>query len=696
MATEYDTARSQYDNYRFCYDNGHADWVAKAKVCFDFWASRQWSQKDKNRNDLAGRPSLTLNIIESLVRTMQGVQQALRNDVRYAATQDASAEDARVRDALWLHAQQENDYEFLESAMYVKGLIMGRAYVDVRVSYDESIQGNVKIRGRRSQDVVLDPSVDTYDPNQDWPQVFTRRWASYQDIVHLFGKDKADAIGMRTHPEWLDYEDTFQSQQMGRLPYYTSGGIIDPAMVRAYLLLDRQYSVVKQKECFIDLQTGDYSEIPETWDRNRIAHVLEQASGVGTMKRKVKTVRWDVTCENTVLHSDDSPYDDFTIVPFFPTFIDGISKGIVEDLIDPQMLYNKMTSNELHIISTTANSGYKVKKGSLKNMTPQELEERGARAGFVAELDNVEDLEKITPNNIPAGHDRLSFKADQIMHQLAGVPDGARGFARDDASGSKVREDQAGQDLNAASWLGNLHYTKKLVARRVLACQRAHYTETRVIQINRGTTMVPNMESVTINQPTAEGGMLNDITKGKFTAVLVPAPSRTTMSESDFKLMLELRKLGIAIPDAMLIELSPASNKSQIIQMLQGDSNERQQKAEEAEQQLAQIEAQKTLAMAKKESAAADLNSARAEKFAIEAASDPDASYERVETARIAAEQKQHAERLALDRQKQADTRTFQDKQVALQLAQMDNDRAIAEAKAKEQKSSLRRDKKPT
>jgi hypothetical protein len=694
MSTDYDTARSQYDNYRFCYDNGHAEWVAKARTCFEFWNSKQWSQKDINKNLLAGKPSLTLNIIESLIRTMSGVQQALRNDVRYAAWQNASQADAQVRDSLWLHAQQANDYEFLETNAYIKGLIMGRAYLDVRISRDNSMMGWVKIRGRRSQDVILDPSIETYDPAENWPQVITRRYASYADIKNLFGVDKAEAVGRNTCPEWMDYEDSFLTQQMGRLPYYQSGSIGDPDIVRSYLLIDRQYKTMKRKECFVDLTTGEFREIPETWDRNRIADVIAKAGGLGTMYRMVNTVRWAVTCDHVVMHDEDSPYDEFTTVPFFPSFIDGVSKGIVEDLIDPQQLYNKMTSSELHIISTTANSGYKVKVGALKNMTPQELEERGARAGFVAELDDVNHLEKITPNQVPAGHDRLSYKADLIMRQLAGTPNGARGFARDDASGDKVMQDQAGQDLNAAAWLGNLHYTKKLVARRVLDCQRAYYTETRVLQINHGSTLVPKMQELTINQPTPEGQVLNDISKGAFTTVLVPSPSRTTMSEADFKLMLELRKLGIGIPDQLLIELSPASNKSQIIQALVGDSNERQAQMEQAEVEKQAIEAEKTLAMAEKEKAAAALNMARAEKFAVEAASDPDASYERVESARIAAEQQQHAEKLALDRQKQADTKQYQNKQVALQLAKLDNDREIAEAKAKEaRKASPRRGK---
>src|SRR5690606_15056267 len=157
---------------------------------------------------------------------------------------------------------------------------------------------------------------------------------------------------------------------------YALGNEIDLKNLRAHLAVERQYQVIKRKDVFVDVETGDWSEIPETWDRERIGKVLRLTPGLTTMAREVKTIRWTLTVEDEVLHDSDSPYKHFTVVPYFPTFIDGVSKGAVESLIDPQMLYNKMTSSELHIISTTANSGYKLKAGSLQNMTPEELEER--------------------------------------------------------------------------------------------------------------------------------------------------------------------------------------------------------------------------------------------------------------------------------------------------------------------------------
>jgi hypothetical protein len=681
MSTDRHKAQHQYELFRWCYENGHDRWVEKASRCFSFYRGDQWDARDIARLAREGRPHLTLNVVESLVRSMKGVQRALRNDVRFLPVSDATVDDARVRDMLWLHTQNENDYDSLETELWEKGLIMARAYLDVRVDFDDSTRGHVKIRGKRSQDVVLDPSCDTYDP-VGWPRVFDNRWVSFSDLKQMFGKEKAEAVGFNALPGWYDYEDAFMSQQMGQLPYYRFDALSDPKQVRAYRLLDHQYYVHKDKDVFIDTETGDVSEIPETWDREKIGRVLSSVPGLGTIKRKMKTVRWCVSCEGELMFDDDSPYKWFTTVPFFPTFIDGETMGVVEHLLDPQMLYNKITSSELHIISTTANSGWKFKSGSLKNMTPEELQERGASTGFVAELADVEDLQKITPNSTPQGHDRLSFKADQIMRSLSGVSDQGRGFAREDVAGQAILANQAAQDVNFASFLANLHRTKQLVASRVLDCIQAHYTDTRVVMINQGSAFRPEMNSLTINEPTAEGGVMNDVTQGRYTTTLVPAPSRSTLGEEDFNMLLKLRELGVAVPDAMLIELSPAANKSQMIQALQGDSNERDRAAEEAAARIQQLEEQLLQARMQKEATAAQLNQARALKSQQDAARDPDESYRAVEAARIESNERIAAAKLDNEQAKLGLQRRNEDRKVAVKLTEIETKREVAEKAA--------------
>lgn len=641
-------AKHTYDHYRFCYDNGHQEFLDKAQKCFDSWEGRQWDEADRVARERARRPVLTFNMVEAMVRSMVGVQRALRNDVRYIPVSDATLDDARVRDMIWMHIQSQNQFEFVEMDVFQKGLIMSRAYYEVRVCYDNSFQGSVLITSPRSQDIILDPSVEVYDPDK-WPRTFKRRWVSYNDVLEMYGKEKADTVGLSSVPSFFDYEDKFMAQQMGRLPYYYTGGYIESPSVRAHLLIEHQFYEYKTKEVFVDVETGDFSEVPNSWDRDQISNVLQTVPGVAVHKRKVRSIRWQVVVDDHVMHDDDSPYEHFTIVPYFPSFVDGAAKGAVESLIDPQRAYNKLTSSEVEVVSSVANSGYKVKTGSLRNMTAEQLEARGAEPGVVFELADVNDLEKIQPNNIPQGYDRLSGKAEAMLQQLAGMSPAGRGFSGEYASSSAILQTQASQEINFAGWLANLHRSKQILASRVMDLVRSHYTETRLMKINMGTALAPQMQDVTLNEVTVEGTVLNDVTKGRYSTTLVPSPSRTSLTEADFDLLLRLRtEVGVQIPDAMLIELSPAANKAQIIQMLQGDSNERDAQQQEAEARIQQLEEQLMQARADKDAAAAQLNQARAQKALVDSQRDPDEAWRMVEQERIASSERVQQQKLAL------------------------------------------------
>ena len=78
-------------------------------------------------------------------------------------------------------------------------------------------------------------------------------------------------------------------------------------------------------------------------------------------------------CDNVVLHDDWSPYKHFTVVPYFPVFVHGHTLGMVENLLDPQEILNKVSSQELHIVNTTATNPVTVSLFASVSPKPAEL-----------------------------------------------------------------------------------------------------------------------------------------------------------------------------------------------------------------------------------------------------------------------------------------------------------------------------------
>ena len=130
--------------------------------------------------------------------------------------------------------------------------------------------------------------------------------------------------------------------------------------------------------------TGDMRQVPGNWGERKKKKFADEY-GLDIITTLDRKVRWTVTADKVVLFDDWSPYECFTIVPYFPYWRRGRPFGMVRNLISPQEQLNKISSQELHIVNTTANSGWIVETGSLNGMTADDLEEHGAETGLVLE-----------------------------------------------------------------------------------------------------------------------------------------------------------------------------------------------------------------------------------------------------------------------------------------------------------------------
>src|SRR5262249_33875672 len=162
---------------------------------------------------------------------------------------------------------------------------------------------------------------------------------------------------------------------------------------------------------------------------------------------------------------------------YFPVFRTGRTVGLIEGLIDPQELLNKTLSQELHVVNTMANSGWKVRQGVVMNMTMEELEEIGAKTGLVLEVNGDPDKDgvKIQPNQIPQGLDRISFKAENFIKSISGRGDSVMGLDRADVSGKAIGEKKQSADVPLRPAMDNLERTDWYLARNVLDIIQRYY-----------------------------------------------------------------------------------------------------------------------------------------------------------------------------------------------------------------------------
>lgn len=578
-------ASDQWYRFRWCVERGHYAFIDKAHRCDQFFAGDQWEQADLDKLKLQGRPALTINKILSTMSTVMGEQIYNRNEVLFRPAANGRTEIAEALTKVWMQIAQSNQLQWVRSDVFCDGIIRSRGFYDVRLDFDDNMRGQVKISLLNGKNVILDPDAEEYDPDE-WNDIFISKWVTWQDIAMLYNEDDAKYLKDRESsmfPYAYDSIERVRDRFAGPALQGAYYGISDTAGVRRNIrTLERQYHVWTSQNHFVDVISGETRPIPDAWDRNKISDVLSKAGGqLSTLKKQVKRVRWTVTADHVVLHDDWSPYKHFTPVPYFPYFRHGRTIGLVENLIGSQELLNKTSSQELHIINTTANSGWKVKQGALRNMTVEELRVQGAQTGLVLELDDVNSAEKIQPNQTPTGLDRVSFKAEEHIKTISGVSDSMQGFDREDVAAKAIAYKQQRGSGNLAKPMDNLERTDWLLARNVLDIIQAYYTEERLIMITHD-DVTREPETITVNQMTPEGEVLNDLTLGEYSIVVTSTPARATMEDSQFEQAKGLREMGVQIPDSVLIENSRLQRRAEIVKQMQAaaETPEAQQRRE--------------------------------------------------------------------------------------------------------------------
>lgn len=438
-------AKDNWNAYKRAKDAGHDDYVKNAKKCDDFYVGggKQWSDEDRTKVENDGRPALEINMILSTVNTILGEQQSQRADMVFKPRKNATQETADALTSLFMQIQDNNKFEYVESQVFSDGIIQDRGYFDVRLDFSDNIQGEVRITAKDPVNILLDPNANEYDPST-WTEVTESKWMSLDEVEALYGKkakeklqDYVSSTGASFGSDSIRFDQgNFGDVENG---VYQTDSETDYRRIRRVRIIERQWKKLAVTQFFVDNETGDMRQVPDEMEPERVKY-LQQVAGLSIIKKMVQRIRWTVSCDGTLVHDEWSPYSEFTIVPYFPYFRRGKPFGVVRNLISPQEQLNKIESQELHIINTTANSGWVLDAGSLVNMTEDELEERGAETGLVLVTAPGKDRpEKIKPNSIPSGIDRVASKASESIRTISGVYGAMMGEVNPEVSGVAMK-----------------------------------------------------------------------------------------------------------------------------------------------------------------------------------------------------------------------------------------------------------------
>ena len=570
-------ANDVWARYQWLRDNGHLDYTKKARKCEDFFAGVQWEESDLALLRTYRRPALTINKIMSTINTVLGEQIYNRTDIAFRPRNEgASADVADALTKVFMQISDNNQLPWCRSDVFCDGVVTSRGFFDVRLDFSDSLRGEVRITQLNPKNVLVAADADEYDPDK-WSDVIITKWMSLDQIELMYSKKDAELLRSTDNsysPYGIDSMDNDRDRFGDRngAQQDTTGNPESLSSQMNIRVIERQHRRLDKVLHFVDIVTGDTRMVPSEWDEEQIQQHMTRNPNLSTTKKMVQRIRWTVVASNVVLHDDWSPYRHFTVVAYFPYFRRGTTIGLVENLLGPQELLNKVSSQELHVVNTSANSGWKIKRNALQNMTPAELENRGSQTGLVLELDEINNAEKITPNQTPSGLDRISYKAEEHIKSISGVSDYMAGFAREDVSAKSVNANKQSGQANLAKVMDNMNRTDTILARNILDLVQEFYTEERLIFITTD-RMTNQSGQITVNQMTPEGTIVNDLTLGEYAVVVTNQPERDTFEDTQFDQLVRMRtEIGVQVPDSFILKASRAKDKAEIISAMEGDT----------------------------------------------------------------------------------------------------------------------------
>lgn len=574
----------------------HEMWAEGATIATEFLEGKQFSDAEREKLKREGRPIVEKNHIAPIFRILMGYQRQNRYELKYMPGNDGSGSQD-IAEALTATAKQiseRNQQEWIDSQVFQDGLTTGRGFWDARLDFTHNGLGEVKLTHKDPFSILIDPEADSYNPNNTeggWQYYVETKWLSPADIFLLFNYDAYEKvvdyahIGMpaaatdyaydglfRTAPERYFGLDYFLSDRYSHsIGLYTSPFNHINQYRKLVRVLDTQHRKLKKVKYFYDLETGGEAVIPEVFSREQIARIVQwvRLNNIPLDIREgyKKMVRNTITAGNRVLWDKWSPYGDkMSLIPFFPYFRRGKTRGMIDDLIDPQREINKRASAMLHVIMTTANSGWMWEEGALTEDQERALEQWGARPGVhVKYREGFNAPQKIEPSAAPMSFQKIVMDSKDDLKFISGVNDSALGNLDRVQSGRAIQARQRQTILGSETYFDNFSRSRELLGRQILYLVQSFYNEPRIVrsQVGKGTD-----EQIIINAQNAAGEIINNVSLGNYEVAIEEAPVSATFLQGQFQELLELMEKGVPIPWDVAIELSTMPNKEEIIRRI--------------------------------------------------------------------------------------------------------------------------------
>ena len=246
-----------------------------------------------------------------------------------------------------------------------------------------------------------------------------------------------------------------------------------------------------------------------------------------------------------------------SMMPYFYSRIQGICRS----LRDPQILYNRRVILSADAAESVVNSGWIFKENSVIDV--KHLFQTGqGRVIPLKEEAQMSDIQQITPPPIPQYFFQLQDTFSKEMNLVSGVNEELMGSAIDDKAGILSALRQGAGLITLQPIFDRLDHSQNLLGNLVMEVVQKNYTPGKIKLLLEGEEPAP---------------LFYNRSFGKYHCAVELGFNTETQKQMQFAQLIQLKELGVPIPNSSLIEAASIQNKDNIIQQMQMEQQQAQQ-----------------------------------------------------------------------------------------------------------------------
>lgn len=569
--TRFNEEAEKFKLYKECHDLAFRTWspfLQEAAKDLQVFLGDQWSGQDKAHLREQGRNALVFNRVRRNIKMVAGKERDSRHSWIAQPIENTDEDAASILTAAMLWASSADNMANTMSDAFEGCLKTGINLLELSMDFvDDPVNGDIKLSRVPHNAFLLDPRFMRRDLS-DCEYVLQRRLLS-KDAVKALLPFRADDI---EQINGKGADGKFSGMQQ-----FSAGSAKQTMKYDQFWL--RKFRSAK---VLIDQETGEQREFNmKDMDRARLKMFVDQFPHVKIIDKQIPTVELNIFVENKLMFSGDDPWGigDFPYTPvmafwdpeytanhsdfsggipgtddfgsFFSPQHSGDFSLKLQSLVrcsrDPQTEANKRRSKMLDIIDSQLNTGWQAKEGSVVN--PKDMYQSGqGKVVWMKDDSQMTDAQKIHPPDLPAGLFNISKMMDQDITEVAGITDELLGMQDDgnlQMSGVLAKMRQGAGLTVLQDLFDNFRYSQKLVGKKIISMMQSNWSAEKV-------------QRITNEEPPEE---FFSKQFGKYDVTVEESMETPSQRNLAYAQLLQAKQMGIAIPDELIIEFMPITNK---------------------------------------------------------------------------------------------------------------------------------------